>query len=524
MMAVLPRTLAVNVYVSLDGSGDFDGANDRLTRRVHYQRGVEITEGRNGVQQLNPPAIGAGGFDLRNEDGLANPDRPDSPYYQLLEEGKPVLYQATHGDEGVYDEDADYDEPLYYDGAAVFNLGRHVVDDLSIPTAFGSRRVPVETIGYETVMQRAPVTVALMTNPLVSECFTALLDAVSWPTDKRSIATSDTRLLYWWCDERNPWDAMLELLASEGPGTFGVDRDGIFYFENRNYRTTATRSTTSQATLADVDNGTDMYFTNMEYVRGAKNIKNRATYTTKRRTEGATQKIWEYGATLTLSANQTQTLFVRPSDPFTSAVAPVLATDYAVTSGSAVVTLTYTSGFLAIISIVAGGSGVVIDGVTSTGIQLRAKPLTSIADTTILSNVDASASIARYSPIPGQNIPLTLAIDGWPEIDTANAQAVCNAWVLRYMTPRPQVIFDIENADGEMLERILRSRVSDRLTLVNTFLGLSADVWINQDTLTISGAQGRMVRLKIGAEKCDTIEGAVWDVDLWNDPSALWGI
>lgn len=523
-MTELPRTLAVQVYVSLDGGGDFDGSDDRVTRRVHYARGVEITEGRNGVQQLNPPAIGSGGFDLRNEDGLANPERPDSPYYQRLEENKPVLYQADHGIEGDYDEDADYDEPLYYDGIYTYGLGRHIVDDLGIDSAFGSRRVSVDTIGYEALLTRVPVTIALMTNPLVSECFTAYLDAVDWPADKRSIAVSDTRLLYYWADERIPWDGMLQLLASEGPGTFGVDRDGVFYFENRNYRAAATRSQTSQATLRDIDNGTDLYFTNLQYIRGAKNIKNRATYTRHTRFETIPSKLWEYGSTLTLASNEVQTLFVRPSEPFLNAITPAVGTDYAVTSGSATVGLTYTSGFLAIITITAGVGGAVIDGFMSAGIQLRGQSLVAYPDTTIVNKTDASASIARFSPIPGQAIPLTLSIDGWPEIDAPNAQAVCDAWVLRQMWPRPQVVFDIENASGEDLYFILTSKISDRLTLENTFLGLSTDVWINQDTLRIQGAQGKLIRLTVGAEKCDTLTGAIWDLDEWDDPSALWGV
>ena len=65
-------------------------------------------------------------------------------------------------------------------------------------------------------------------------------------------------------------------------------------------------------------------------------------------------KVWELGATLTLTAGQSTTLIARPSDPFTGAVSPVLGTDYVLTAGTAGVTLTYTSGFVAFIDAATG--------------------------------------------------------------------------------------------------------------------------------------------------------------------------
>lgn len=536
----LPATMSTRVLISLDGTATFAGPNDDVTRYVHAEKGVQLDEGRDGAQQLNPPKIGAGGFDLTNSRGQWSPDNASGLGYQQLRPGTPVSYLADHGTRRPYRSHTRYRAHVPYRGIGRYPLARHVVDDLPETTEIGARRVSIETIGYETILTRAPVTVPLMITPLVSECLTALLNAVSWPLDKRDIAISDTRLLLWWCDERAPWTAMLELLASEGPGMFGIRRDGTFYFENRNYRTTTVRSTISQAVFNDhLAGGRTRYrahvpyrahrlyrgrqvgltYSNLVPANGFKSVYNRATYTTRRRITLPTPvQIYQYGVALTLTAGQVLPLFVRPSDPFINAVTPVLGVDYAVTSGAATVSMTYSSGILAILTLTAGPAGATIDSVVpGTGLQLRAQPMTVASETTVQNSIDASASIAQFSPIPGQNIPLTLPVAGWPEIDTAQAVGVCNAWVLRQQLPRAQASFTIQGSDARHLEQILKRAPSDRVTLVHVLTGRRVDVWINASTIDISGAAGRTVELKVSAERCDGLLGAVWD-----DPAALW--
>lgn len=537
----LPTTLEPDVYVSWDGTGTFTGTYDRVTGDI--REGFTVTEGRDGAQQLSPPKIQEGDFPLRNEDGYYSQNNPSSPVYQRVVPGRPVQYQATHGEQRLYRSHTTYRDHVYYRGAGVHPLGRHIIRDISQTTAIGQRQVRIDTIGYEAVLARAPITVALMTNPRIDQCVTAILDAVSWPTDKRAISTADTTLLYWWCDERDPWAALLELTISEGPGTFYVDREGVFRWENRNYRTTTSRSNTSQATFWDRSFGnrttyrshvlyrdhrlyrgrtSGLTLSDFQYDPGFKSIYNRATYTTRRRqTAGSVSVIWSYGATLALTAGQVLDLFVRPTDPFTEAVAPVAATDYTVTVGSATVTLTYTSGILAIIRVTAGGSGATI-----TGLQLRAKTITTVSETTVKNAVDASVSIAAFSPIPGQNIPLTYPVQGWPEIDPVQAVAVCDAWVLKQQYPRPIITFTVQNATSSDLAQILSRRPSDRVTLVESNSHTQGDVWINAIERRIEGAQGKVARAVFLCEQADSLTGAIWNdtAALWDGLATLWGV
>lgn len=537
----LPATLDVEVRVSWDGSGDFDGPDDDVTGDVAIEPGVALDEGRDGAQSLSPPKIGAGDFALHNDDGRYSQERADSPVYQRVIPGRPVRYRASHGERRLYRSHTLYRDLVPYRGVGVWGLGRHLIDDISQTTDWGNRRVGLATLGYEAVLRRALVTVAVQANIRTDQAVTLLLDAAGWPADKRAISIGDTTLLYWWCDERAPWDAMLELLGAEGPGTQYVDRDGVFHWENRNYRTITPRSTTSQASFFDRDDSArtayrdhvlyrahrlyrgrtgGLWFTSLQYEPNFKGLYNRATYaTTRRALAGVASVVWSYGTAFALTSGQSRTLIARPSDPFQNAVTPVLATDYTVAGGTVSVSLEATSGLVAFITVTAT-SGTP----TVSALQLRAQPLTVVSETTVQNNVDASASIAKFSPIPGQDIPITLAVAGWPEIDPVAGEAVCDAWVTRYQVPRPLVTITIRNANAAHVRQILERMPSDRITLVEANTGLEADVWVNALQLRIAGAGGRVVELVLGCELTNELTGAVWDLSLWSDPSAVWGI
>lgn len=517
-------TLATTVEISLDGSGDYTGTNDDVTAAVDVAAGVSIEQGREGARALMPPKVPSHSVVLHNEDGAYSQENPGSPVYQLLIPGRPSRVTVLHGERRAYRSHTQYRAHVPYRGRAPYTIATGAVDDLRQTTEQGRQRAEIDSLGTMAMLVRQQVSVALQTNIRTDQAIGLLLDAANWPSDKRALSVGDTTLLYWWCDERSPWAAILELLAAEGPCQLYQDGEGVLHFENRNYRALQSRSTTSQATYYDRDIG-ELWFTGLSYEPGFKNIYNRATYSTTRRTLGSLAKIWEYGATITLPAGQSVTLIAKPTTPFQDAVTPQSGTDYTVSAGSlSAVSLSATSGLVAFLTLTAGGSGATVTGVSSTGIQIRAKALTVLSETIAQNSTDASASIAKYSPIPGANIPRTLTVQGWPEIDPVSAQAVCNAWVTRYMEQRPQVTIRLRNADVDHVRQMLEREVSDRVTLVDTNTGLNADFWVETRTLRISGAGGRTVECELGLEKCGELSGAVWDEDLWDDSAATWGI
>jgi hypothetical protein len=515
------------VYVSWDGSGAFDGPNDDITHDVPSAEGFTVSFGRDGAQSLSPPVVAAGSTTVRNDTGRYSQNRADSPVYQRVLPGRPVRYQITY-DAAVGGQlwrgPQTWRSAVWWRGAGVFPQGQHVLDSISQATSWGEQRVGFETLGYETSLTQSVVTCNLLTLPRVDECITTILNVVGWPLDRRNIAASDTSLSYWWCDERHPWDALLELLAAEGAGAaLWVDGHGVIRFENRNYKITAARSTTSQATFHDVGSGASgLYFTLLDYSPNFQSIYNRATYATRRRAAGSLAAVWSYGAELTLSSGQTVTLIARPQDPFINAVTPVAGIDYTATgSGLVSVLLAATSGFVAYITVSAiGGSATLSD------LQLRAEPLTAVSQTVVSNTLDQSESIERFSPLPGQNVPITLPLNGWPEIDPAQAAGVCDSWVARYSELRAQVTVAVRGADTAHIEQILRRIPGDRVTLVERNTGLEADFWINSVSIHVSGMRGTDLEARWGCERVDAISGARWDQDLarWDQPEAIWGI
>jgi hypothetical protein len=545
----LPTLGCTTVLVSWDGDGLFTGPYDDVTADVLGTPGVTIDGGRDGARQLSPPKVSAADFMLRNDDGKYSQEHGGSPVYQRVVPGRPCRVQVAAGETDAYDTAAPYDAADYYDGVAALALARTVIDDISQETVLGQQTVTLRTLGVETLLIGTTVTVGVMTAPRVDQCISAILDAVGWPAAQRAVSISDTTLLYWWCDDRAPWPALMELLASEGPGSIYVtpsntDVGAVFHFENRNYRTTAARSTTAQASFFDrrgsgaaayydqaaaydapdaYDGEADVrYFTALSYDPGFRNIWNAARYPTKRRTLGALAPIWTYGTTLQPPASPGVTLVISPASPFQNAVVPVAGTDYTVSGGTVAMSLSATSGLVAFLTVVATSGAPVVSA-----LQLRAQPLTVTAETTVTNLVDASASIAKFSPIPGASIPRVLDVAGWPEVDPAVAMAVCDAWVTRYMVQRPAVTIEVRNVDGPHLAEILRRTVSDRISLRERNSGLAADVWINSKAVTIAAAGGRDIRCQFGCEKVDEARGAIWDgpdvpANRWD--TAIWGI
>lgn len=539
-MALTAR-LDASVLVSWDGTGTFAGAFDDVTADVMADPGVTIDHGKDGARALDPPKVMAADFALFNHSAKYSQERGDSPIYQQVVTGRPVRISAVHGTSDEYDTPTAYDEPDYYDGSATYTLARTRIDDIAQTTGWGNQAVSVTTLGLESLFVHHKVTIPVMTGPRVDQCITALLDAVGWPADDRVIALSDTTLTYWWCDDREPWSAMLELVQSEGAGSaLYVCGSGRLHFENRNFRSTAERATESQASYFDTglviadgydtatpydetgtyDGGTSgAYFETLSYDPGFKTIRNRATYTIRTRTLAALGPVWTYGAAFSLSGGQSVTLIARPSDPFQNAVTPVSPTDFTVAGGTVSVSLSATSGLVAFMTITAT-SGTP----TVTGLQLRAQALTVVGETTVQNAVDASASIARFSPIPGADIPIVLDVAGWPEIAAGAAVGVCDAWVQRYMVQRPSVTIALRNGDAGLLREIVTRHVSDRVTLYERNTGLeAADVWLNSKQLTLARPGASDVVAVFRCEKTDEVAGFLWDHPgtLWD--AATWG-
>lgn len=540
----LPASVEPTVQVSWLGDGTFLGPYDDVTDAVAGDPGLTVEVGKDGSRTLSPPKAESADFELLNDDGYYSGASAAAPLYQFVIPARPVRTTVTHGERRTYRSHTAYRDHVPYRGRAVYRLSTTAIDAITQTLGIGNRRVRLETLGALSTLMDQKVSTQVYSGITTGQAISNILTAAGWNPALTAFDTGETTFAYWWMDERSPWDALLEVLASEGPGAIWVDGDGVFHFESRGHRTVSARSTTSQAAIYDTIAGQrtgyrdhvpyrahrlyrgrigTLFATDMAYEPGLGNIVNRATFATRRRTVGALQSVWDYGATLVLGPSQQQTLIAKPSDPYIGAVAPVAGVDYTVTSGSASVSLTRTSGLAAYLVVQAGAGGAQLAGVTSTGIQLRAQPLTVVSETTVQNSVDASGSIAQFAVPVGSATPRTLEIKGWPETEPAQAVAVCNAWVSRYQWPRPQIAVTLRNADAAHVRTMLDLRVSDRLTLREENSGIDFDVWLESKRLNI-GPGGRSVVCELRCEQVDRVAGFPWDggSTLWD--SATWGI
>lgn len=508
-----PGNVEPIIEVSWDGSGAFSGPYDDVTADTLANPGVTIETGRDGARAFHPPMVPAADFDLNNEHGTYSQLRSDSPIYQQVLTGRPVRVSAAFGQTRLYRSHITYQAHVPYRGRAIQRLATTSIDAIDQTAGIGSRRVRLSTLGLLGKLTGQRVSVPVQALFRTDNAITALLDAAGWPADQRRIEIASATFLYWWCDERSPWAAMMEVLASEGPGAaIYIDPEtNIFHFEGRNYRTTAARATTSQATFYG-EQVSGLFYTALSYEPGFDQIVNKATVLTRRRTVGALQQVWQYGQTLVIPAGETRTLIARPSTPFKDPVVPVEGTDFTVTAGSVSTIIESSSGFSAIIVFGAGVGGATLDN-----IQLRAYPLTVASETTVPNSVDASASIATF----GEQ---TYQVPGWPEIETAEAEAVANTWVTRYQEQRASVSITLRNADDAHVEQMLQRQVGDRITIVDANTGLNNDVWIETKRLEMSGPGGVVLSCVFGCETATSLTGAIWDTSEWNDATAVWGV
>jgi hypothetical protein len=541
LVTPLPALYRPKVFVDWAADGTFTGPADDVTLDTAADPGIAIDAGRDGSRALNPPKVPSVSFELRNDHRRYSNEYAGSAAYQLVRPGTPISIVANYGESRAYRSATAYRADVPYRGVAVWTLARARLDEASQNAVLGQQRVRINGLGASSVLVGKAVTIPLQTAIRTDQAVALVLDAAGWPAAARAISPGSTTLLYWWADARSAWDLLVELTASEGPGTMYEDADGTFHWEGRGYRSSTARCTTSQAVFGETaaqgtkpyraaalyrddaryrGSNEGLYFTALQYQPGWKYVYASATYPTRRRAAGTPGTVvWQYGSTLTLAAGAVQTLFARPADPFTAAFAPTAVTDYVVTAGSATVALTYTSGFLAIVVITAGGSGATITGpagASTTGIQLRATPLPVASETLAASSIDTTSSQTAYGAVQ------TLAVAGWPEIDPAMAQGVCNAWVERYRVQRPQVTISVRAADAAHFHEIVARQVSDRITLRSENTGVEGDVWIESREIVMAGAGGRYLEVIWQCEKVDTLVGFVWDgvPSLWD--SAIW--
>ncbi len=511
-------------------------AYDDVSGAYLNEAGLQIDGiGRDQARAYSPPSSPAFSLTLTNHDGTYS---PGGPLANFLGRGPAVTLDATWGVELGLNTDEiglnnDY-YPLNNPGTTRLFTGysRSMAQQISRP----QRTVQVSALGVSSVLlvAKKPTTI-LYESIRTDQAIAAILDAVGWDADLRSLDTGDTTLLYWWLNgQTTAISAINAILAAEGAGACAYeDGSGVFHFEGRQFRDNNPRSTsiqwsffdqkrrtwdglnTDQISLNDpvvsLNGGDDLTLYHVipaEYQSNPDEVVGTVTATANVRTatpSSGVGKIWEYGGPLVLTAGQVLDIPVTSNDPFKGATTPVAATDYTVSAGSLLgVSLLTTSGQTAISRWTAGGSGATVLGVTSNGPQVRAVSLPVTTANAIVSTVDTDSAAARTQPLE----PYTLS--AWPEVSANTLLDVVNSMALRYQRERHQITIRIVNIDEEHMRAILNVRVSDRILFFHEHAALNETYWVEQIHYDISPGGG-FITMTLGCERVFDLDAGKFD-------------
>lgn len=485
--------MPVATYQSLvdwNNDGDFSDTGEDVTTRVRGLPGISIVRGRDQIRVLAPPMAGALRFDLDNQSGDYSPEKVTGPLYGNLLPGRAMRVKATYS-------------------ATTYTLGSALLDDPTQHLEQEAKSATMSGLGVLSRLAGKTVSTALYSNITTDVAIGYLLDAIGWPAADRVLSTGKTTLAWWWLDNEDAFTALVTLLNSEGPGaSIYEDTLSRIVFEDRHYRLTTARCTTSQATFRTT--GTEPTVQKpISYNPGLQNIVNVVTVTQKERSDKGTSIVWSATQTITMAPGEVRTIIARGTDIFTAARTPTIANgDLIVSSGTVTSTLDRTSGATCTITLTAGAAGTVI-----TSLRLLAHLVTVDSTTNLTNSVSTSVSQGRYGI---RSYPL----DTRAEIAINTLQDFCNAVVGLYSEPRPIVVITLNNNDAARLTQILNRTLSDRITVIDTASGFNGDVFIERIEHQIQ-RNGSLHLTSFGCEKASTTVYGAWDSGLWD--SAIWG-
>lgn len=471
---------------------------------------ISVEYGRDTARSAAPPMIGAADLELLNTDKMLSPENPASPIYQYIKPGRPMQVAQQYGVADLYRGTDDYRADDYYRGVGVWPLLTGHTDQFQYGLEIGNQRVQVSGLASSALLKRKAVSVEYSGATRIDTAIERVLLAAGWPTSQQIMTVSDSLLTDFWVAERPAWDVIVELLATEGPGSLlWEDGFGRLRFQNRTWRATSSRSLAVQATLHDgtfIGSGLLYDIQRFGYDPRWDDVVNRVTVTVNQRALEASAVIWSYGVDLTVIVGTPKVIKVKPSDPFQNAITPVLTTDYTVSGGTVTITMDWADGAIATLTITATSGNPTISD-----LQVRAQPYKAVGETVI--EVAATSETGEEK---------TYDIKAWPEMNPSDAHLIAEAYVLRYQNSRPIITVMLQNLDAYAQETMLGFEISDRVRIINSHLGLDVDAYIERIKHDVIG-DGRHV-MTLSCEPVSPIGslGDRWETGIWE--TAVWGV
>lgn len=523
-MTAPPLPTIADTRLTIDWGTGTD-ADTSAFNETHYQTppGIQVSGiGRATHRAYSPPGNPSCDFKIPNTDGTY---APGGILGGFVNRGPEVTLDVPWGTDVQADDPAVLaDDPdVLADGMADFRLFTGNID--TAPQQIDNpASVQVRAQGRSAQLLDKKPTIALQEGVLTSEAWRLVHLACGYAEDDLVIDEGDTTLLYFWASgDRSGSDLELAILGAEGvPACSYEDTFGRKHFEGRQFRQNATRSNTVQWHLFDGVVGTYnataddptvladdpnvfadgpvasllFHIVPAQWTSNPDEVVATVRASVNVRTATATMKIWEYGGPLVLASGETRDIEATSSDPFKSAVVPVSGTDYTISSGSPLtsITLLETSGTKVRIRLVAPIGGCTVIGVTSNGPQLRAISLPVTTTVPVTSTVDTDLSAARFRP-------RDQALNLWPELTANQALDLANNVARRYQRPREQMTVQVVGSlDADHLYMILHVQISDRVHIRHARAGINNEFFAESMSYGLTDGGG-LLRLTLNCER-----------------------
>lgn len=459
------------VYVDWSNNGTFTDAGDDISSRVLDGRTpVVIRYGRDQARALSPISPGEVNAELNNISRDYSPENAASPLAGKVLPGRSVFSKATL---------------LGVD----YSLFNGQLDDFTVKPDFEDRSIDVSCLDALGRLRGVEVSTELYSGVRTGEAIGHLLDAAGWSATARDLDPGATVMPWWWADAEDCFDAVMKLVASEGPPAL-ITSDGLgnVVFRDRHHRLLRSASLTVQSTWRSSGSIEPLLSTPAAYNHGWKEIVNVLDFEVPlRRPDASPTAVWNSQDRITLAPGETATFTARASNPFYNAIVPEQDTDYTLVAGSPAITLTKLSGQSTTVTILAIGGQAIIDG-----LQVRATAVQTV--TTVVVHAEDSVSIGNY----GRRSAPDGLTPAWANV--YDAQAIQELILAKRADRVPTISVSLVNANNTRLLQQLTRNLSDLVHVVLTHVGLDADCFIEQIQHTI-GQGGLAHTTTFGLEK-----------------------
>ncbi len=459
----------IETRIDWDNDGSFEGGVEDVTA---FDQHIRILMGRTGLLGMAPPS--ACELQLKNNDARFSPENTGSPISPNVLPRRQMRIRVTSPiTRTIFQGRVDDIEVEPIAGASISIARITGLDD----TAYLLREQGNIYTAQTGLIPLEPDSSGV--GPLTGIAAIEVLDQVGWPGGgSRAIDAGITEMDTFWGRDIDGL-ALMEALVREEQGYAYADA-GVFTFEDRGHRYKGAHLT-SQATYSDASGAALRYQHLRPYRMGVENVYNFARAQTRPRTASAAEQVWTLGIPedssgaanpVALAPGESRSFFPTWDNPASGTYAVTFvansAADGTGTDLTASVTKTETEPKANRYKVKLGNNAAQTVYITSMFLTVNIRlPQDEATEGEAQDTTSQTAYGVRRYPISPQWMGKQNNGDDWA------AYAVA-----AFKNPVPLVVLTFKPYDATMLTEMLTRKVSDRVTIVNNEIGLSADFFV----------------------------------------------